>query len=174
MESPLSWYAIVININCYARATYGLEQLGCDVYLPTYLKRVVHARQESLRERPLFARYMFLGWPGEGVPWGFVTMTNGVQAVLRNQGAPVKIPDLAISNIRAAQCMGVFDEKLLAQTKQHDFKPGETVKIIGGPFADRMAKIKDAPPEERIHVLIDLFGRETPAKIAVDELRRIV
>jgi len=46
------------------------------------------------------------------------------------------------------------------------FRPGQTVRIIDGPFADFMGSVDDVDQNRgTVRVLVSFFGRETPVEL---------
>ncbi len=55
-----------------------------------------------------------------------------------------------------------------------DIEMGDTVKITDGPFADLDGQVSELDPERgQITVLIPMFGRETPVRLDLVQVRRI-
>ena len=50
--------------------------------------------------------------------------------------------------------------------------PGDLVEIADGPFAEFVARVEAVSPEHRVHLLIDLLGRETRMSVEPSRLRR--
>ena len=51
---------------------------------------------------------------------------------------------------------------------------GAKVKIISGPFKDMMAKIDSVDlKEQKLNVLVDLFGQETSVEVEIGEVETI-
>ena len=51
---------------------------------------------------------------------------------------------------------------------------GETVKVIAGPLADFSGEIAEISPEQgRLKVLVSIFGRETPAELSFDQVKKL-
>ena len=55
-----------------------------------------------------------------------------------------------------------------------DLKEGTKVKIIAGPFKDMMAKIDTIDlKEQKLNVLVDLFGQETSVEVDMQEVETV-
>jgi len=72
-------------------------------------------------------------------------------------------------------------ERILGVRKDEDkkeeprFKPawevGETIRVVGGPFADFNGVIEDINVDQsKVRVLVDIFGRETPVELSFDQI----
>ena len=55
-----------------------------------------------------------------------------------------------------------------------DFVVGESVKVISGPLSDFTGEIAEISPESgRLKVLVSIFGRETPAELSFDQVKKL-
>ena len=55
-----------------------------------------------------------------------------------------------------------------------EFSVGETVKVISGPLSDFSGEIAEINPEQaRLKVLVSIFGRETPAELSFDQVKKV-
>jgi transcriptional antiterminator NusG len=55
-----------------------------------------------------------------------------------------------------------------------DFTVGESVKVIGGPLSDFTGEIAEINAEAgRLKVLVSIFGRETPAELSFDQVKKL-
>jgi transcriptional antiterminator NusG len=55
-----------------------------------------------------------------------------------------------------------------------DFVVGESVKVIAGPLSDFTGEIAEINSEQgRLKVLVSIFGRETPAELSFDQVKKL-
>jgi transcriptional antiterminator NusG len=55
-----------------------------------------------------------------------------------------------------------------------EFSPGEQVKVISGPLSDFTGEIAEINAEAgRLKVLVSIFGRETPAELSFDQVKKL-
>ena len=55
-----------------------------------------------------------------------------------------------------------------------DFEVGESVTVMDGPFATLPATISEIDPmHQKLHVLVSIFGRETPVELAFSQVSKI-
>ena len=55
-----------------------------------------------------------------------------------------------------------------------DFTVGESVKVIAGPLSDFSGEIAEINAEPgRLKVLVSIFGRETPAELSFDQVKKL-
>jgi transcriptional antiterminator NusG len=55
-----------------------------------------------------------------------------------------------------------------------EFTVGESVKVISGPLSDFTGEIAEINAEQgRVKVLVSIFGRETPAELSFDQVKKL-
>jgi transcriptional antiterminator NusG len=55
-----------------------------------------------------------------------------------------------------------------------EFTEGESVKVIAGPLSDFTGQIAEINAEQgRLKVLVSIFGRETPADLSFDQVKKL-
>ncbi len=55
-----------------------------------------------------------------------------------------------------------------------EFTVGESIKVISGPLSDFTGEIAEINAEQgRVKVLVSIFGRETPAELSFDQVRKL-
>jgi len=55
-----------------------------------------------------------------------------------------------------------------------DYQVGESVTVMDGPFATLPATISEIDPmHQKLHVLVSIFGRETPVELAFSQVSKI-
>jgi transcriptional antiterminator NusG len=78
-----------------------------------------------------------------------------------------------LSRREVERILGVAKEE--GKKEKPTFKPawevGETVRVVGGPFADFNGVIEDINVDQsKVRVLVDIFGRETPVELNFDQI----
>jgi len=65
-------------------------------------------------------------------------------------------------------------EVLQAKIDVVDFEIGESVTVMDGPFATLPATISEIDPvHQKLHVLVSIFGRETPVELMFSQVSKI-
>ncbi len=55
-----------------------------------------------------------------------------------------------------------------------DYKVGESVSVMDGPFATLPATISEVDVDtQKLQVLVSIFGRETPVELGFDQVEKI-
>ncbi|HZP68363.1 MAG TPA: transcription termination/antitermination NusG family protein [Pseudolabrys sp.] len=165
----VGWYVARTNIKCEFRAEMGLRSKGYEVFLPREKVWVRHARRKSERERPLFGRYLFVGFDPNLMPWTPIKETDGIECLVMNNGIPSRLPAGLVEKLRGEIEVGCFDEtKAVAK-----LEPGDEIRITEGPFADFVGKLKVALPKKRVEMLLNLLGGDVCVTIPLAWVRPV-
>jgi transcriptional antiterminator NusG len=181
----MSWYVIRTNIKSEAKAAKELRAAGFEVYLPEYkIERFNRRRRVKIVSTLfLFPRYLFAEMPAEAI--GLARACNGVEDMLPgrpHEPRPVTTRD--VLELRDAQ-----ERLLLDDTDEARRRRGETVKntlsamrkrlknkrvrVIDGPFASFPGTVEAVPSLERLRVLVEIFGRETPVELEPGQIEEL-
>lgn len=170
IEGPLEWFVVQTNPQCEARAEGGLREAGLDVYLPRFSRWQKIARpvprgpQKREVQFPLFSGYLFIGSnKAAGPDWKEISETDGVRRVLGVQGGKERLGDGVLNRVRdiEVECRRQFGVGT-------GIKPGSTVRITTGPFAQFCAQLVAMADDDRVRVLVSIFGRSTEMTLPVD------
>lgn len=166
MSDQASWYAVHTQPRAEKRVERGLLEHRFETYFPqeTVWRRL--ARRKVADQRPLFVGYLFVGLVGEP-RFDLVRSIDGVRGFVGVRGKPRAVGFDRVDDLRQAETLGLFDRTRKGPLKI--YKPGEAVRIVGGPFTGFMAKIMGAASsDDRIRILInDIMAGE----IGVADLR---
>lgn len=169
MSEPLiSWAIIQFRPNAHKLAQSNLNRQNIETFLPLQKSSKYKNGKSISTHRPLFPGYMFIAVKKKQMPWHKINSTFGVSKVLTLNGQPYLVPHLLISNI-----MRLYNEQEeFLSPKQ--FKKGENVQILGGPFDNFLATIDSINKNERIWVLINLMGRSTRALVDTEKIKSLI
>lgn len=162
------WYLAQLKPGGFERAVTNLARQGYESFMP--LREETRRRSErwDTKLRPLFPGYLFVKVPDDRRQWRSINSTYGVSRLVALQaGRPTQVaPDL----VAALQTRMREDGKLQSPAA---LQVGDQVRVISGPFADKLAEIEAVSEQGRIYVLLELMGRYTKAiLVAADvELR---
>ena len=130
--------------------------------MPRFEKTLRHARKFRRVQAPLFPRYLFVSFDPPRDRWPAINSTIGVCRLLAADGSPLAAP------------VGVV-ETLLQSTgpdgllRHHDdLAPGQRVRLVAGPFADRLGVLARLDDAGRVHVLLELMGQQVSVRVARD------
>jgi transcriptional antiterminator NusG len=112
--------------------------------------------------------------------WGVVRNTPGVTGFVGHAHQPVPLtPDEVYTMMApsAAASSGSDDggEPGSRPQVELDFQVGEAITVIDGPFATLPGSISEISVEsQKLHVLVSIFGRETPVELSFAQVQKIV
>ena len=122
------------------------------------------------RIKKMFPGYVLAEMVMSDEAWYIVRNTQGVTGFIGSSGKGAKpIPLLPQEVDRILNSMGMSRVDV-----SKDLKEGAKVKIISGPFKDMMAKIDSVDlKEQKLTVLVDLFGQETSVEVDMQEVETL-
>ena len=158
----MRWFAVHTQPHSEGKAHENLARQGYAPYLPRYRRWVRHARQRKLVLRPLFSRYLFVGFDRATMPWRPILSTVGVSGIVCRGDGPEPVAPGVIELLRKRESDGAFDELVPA----HRLKSGDAVRIAEGPFENVIGRLVKAGDEERVYILFELLGRSVRAEVS--------
>jgi transcriptional antiterminator NusG len=110
--------------------------------------------------------------------WGAVRNTPGVTGFVGHAHQPVPLTlDEVYSMLAPAQGPGGTDEAGLPASGpavEVDYIVGEAITVIDGPFATLPGSISEINVEgQKLHVLVSIFGRETPVELSFSQVQKL-
>ena len=129
-----------------------LELAGFEVYVPRVREKRVRRRRKIDVILPLFPTYAFIVIEQQ---WHRARWSIGVAALIMDGEHPARVPDQVIAGIRAREVRGAVE-----LPKSSGLKPGDHVKILGGPFRGHLALYAGMKPHQRVEVLLALLGSQ--------------
>ncbi len=129
----------------------------------------VRKGKKTVEERKLYPGHMLIEMEPSEETFKLVTSIPGVVRILGSKKKPTALT--------MEEAMGVLEEMSKGQEKLKadvPFEKGESVKIIGGPFAGFVGTVEDINPERgKVKVLVTIFGRSTPIELDIVEVETI-
>lgn len=148
------WYAVHTLPFAEARAEIQLHYQAFRTFQPKRHKTVRHARRLSTIEAPFFPRYLFIVLDLARHQWRSVNGTVGVSRLVMRGDQPQPVPHGVVEAlIAAADARGFLR---LASKLQ----VGGRLRVIAGPFAERLAILDELDDNGRVRVLLDILGRQ--------------
>ena len=93
--------------------------------------------------------------------WYVVRNTPGVTGFVGSAGAGSKPNPLLPEEVRF-----ILSKWVLKKTIDVELDVGEQVRIQSGPFANQIGEVQEIEADKfKLTVLVDMFGRETPAEV---------
>lgn len=170
LTSQIHWYAIHTKPRQEERAVANLEEQGIITFYPKLRERKLIRRQRRWVIEPLFPRYLFAQFSLER-QYMAVKYTRGVSRMVAFGGLPTPVHDSIIETIKAQTEEGVVT------LFPPEFRPGEIVGIIDGPFQGFLGIFqKKMSGSERVMILLKtmdfcqkqlVISRDSLAKVKV-------
>lgn len=162
------WYAVHTYSGYEERVKKNLDQrIGSmdanqDIFrvvIPTEEEVEVKNGQRRTITRKILPGYILVQMKMNDFSWSIVRNTPGVTGFVSGGNKPVPLQDNEVKQIMKQM------EAELPKVKV-GFKPGQSVKVIDGPFIDFIGTVDEIDLEKgKAKVLLSLFGRETPVKL---------
>jgi transcription termination/antitermination protein NusG len=157
-----------VAVNLIQRVeTMGLKEKVLELLIPTQNKiQIKRGQKKSVREK-IFPGYMLVKMIMADDSWLAVRTTPGVTGFVGIGSKPTALPPEEVESIKK------FMEQEAPKYKAH-FSVGEAVKIIEGPFADFLGTVDHIDDAKgKVHVLVSIFGRETPVELDFLQVQNI-
>jgi transcriptional antiterminator NusG len=158
-----------------------MEDYIFQVEVPTEEVVEIKNGKRQQVQRKVFPGYILVRMDLNDESWGAVRNTPGVTGFV---GATSRPSPLTLDEVvrilapatqkadRIAQPKGGGQEK--APVAVVDYQVGESVTVMDGPFATLPATISEIDPvHQKLHVLVSIFGRETPVELAFSQVSKI-
>jgi transcription elongation factor/antiterminator RfaH len=160
------WYTLYTKPNAEYQVVTALQQRGVQTYLP---EGEFHTSHRGRKRKPFFPCYLFIKVDFEIVGFSSLQWMPGLRYIVAFEDRPVPLPNEVIDLIRCK----LGEIEAAGGWPAHSFKPGDTVRIIDGPFRDMLA-IFDGPttPAQRVQVLLEILGRTSRLQIDVTDLEK--
>lgn len=147
----------------------GLEDQFGDILVPT--EEVVEIRDGKKRttERKFFPGYVLVQMMMNDETWHLVKSTPKVMGFIggtSDRPAP-------ITEREANQILNRVEESVEKPKPKTLYEPGESVRVIDGPFADFSGVVEEVNYEKnRMRVAVLIFGRSTPVELEFGQVEK--
>lgn len=120
--------------------------------------------------RKVFPGYVLVEMIMTDDSWYVVRNTPGVTGFVGSSGAGSKPTPLMPEEVQA-----ILRQMGMEETRpQVDFSVGESVRVKKEPFANFVATVEEVDVDrQRLRVLVNMFGRETPLEVEFDQVEKL-
>lgn len=148
------WYCLQTLPRREAWAFDNLTRQGFRGWLPLLSRTVRHARRVRTVATALFPRYGFVALDLERDRWRSINGTFGVVGLIMDGDRPRPVPRGVVEGLQAlADAAGIVRYGL-------EVAVGQKVRVLAGPFADRLATVMRLDERGRVAVLLEILGAE--------------
>ncbi|WP_242902942.1 transcription termination/antitermination protein NusG [Actinomadura terrae] len=182
---PGDWYVVHsyagyenrVKTNIETRTqTLNMEDYIFQIEVPQHeVTEIKGGKRQKVNEKVL-PGYILVRMELTDESWAAVRNTPGVTGFvgLLNKPSPLSLDEVA--NLLAPE-----PEEGVVKTKEQakvaatvDFEVGESVTVMDGPFATLPATVNEINAEQqKLKVLVSIFGRETPVELSFNQVSKI-
>ncbi|CUU34776.1 transcription antitermination protein nusG [Armatimonadetes bacterium GXS] len=145
----------------------GMTDRIFQVLIPTEQEVRTKGGQKQTVTRKVFPGYVLVEMILDDETRTLVRSTPSVTGFVESGGKPVPLSPEEVEEI----------QRSIVESKERPrifFSPGDTVRVNEGPFADFTGKVESIDAERsKVKVLINIFGRETPVELEVDQVEKV-
>ena len=154
------WACAQLEPNRTRLALHCLDKVaGYEIYNPQLREQRRRYGRKITSVSQLFPAYVFVlivsGW------WN-ARWSPGVIRLVMDGLVPARVPDDVINEIRSRERGGF----VMLPTKARGLTPGTRVRLVTGPFCDRIGLVAGLRAHERVLVLLNLLGGQQRVDLA--------
>lgn len=167
-EQDVHWYVV----HCYSGyenkvrhaieqriETMGMQDRIFDVIVPTEEEVEIKDGKRRVVERRVFPGYILVQMLLDEDSWYVVRNTPGVTGFVGMGNDPTPLRKEEVDQIMQRM-------EAEAPVVKANFRVGEKVRIIDGPFNDIIGTVGEIDMERaKVRVMVSFFGRETPVEL---------
>lgn len=141
----------------------GMQDLVLSIIVPTEDHVEIKNGQRKVKTRKMFPGYVLVKMIVTNESWYLVRNTQGVTGFVGHGSEPIPLTNEEVRR------MGI--EKVYIQL---DIEPGDSVKVINGPFESFMGVVEEVNMDKQtLKVKISMFGRDTPVELEFGQVDKI-
>jgi len=157
------WYVV----HAYSGHEEKVNDQIFDVLVPT--EDVIEIKDGQRRHvaKRTFPGYILVNMIMSDESWYVVRNTPGVTSFVGSGNKPVALQEKEIKSIQK-------QIKAEAPKVRVEYRVGENVRVIDGPFSDFHGKVDEINADKgKLKVLVNMFGRETPVELDLLQVERL-
>ncbi len=146
--------------------TMGMRDRIFDVIVPTEEEVEYKDGKRKITEKRIFPGYIIVKMLLDEDSWYVVRNTPGVTGFVGMGNEPTPLSPIEVSTIITRMNNDTPKPRV-------DYKVGQKVRIIGGPFNDFVGTVSAIDADKaKVRVMVDFFGRETPVELDFQEVEK--
>ena len=139
-----------------------LQDLICDIKVPTEMVPEIKDGKERMVEHKLFPGYVLVKMVMNDDTWYVVRNTRGCTGFVGPESKPEPLTEAEVAK------MGVETTVDL----EVEYKVGDMVEITAGPMEGSVGTVDEIDiPARKVRVRITMFGRELPAELELHQVK---
>ncbi len=179
MENEKLWYVVnaysghedKVKENLEMRTeSMGMENNIFRVIIPEQTEVEIKDGQKKEKVRKMFPGYVLIEMIMSDEAWYVVRNTPGVTGFIGSSGKGAKPIPLSPDEVaKVLQLDNGINKEI-----DTDIEVGDSITITDGPFKGMYGKVETMDKEnQKLTVLIDLFGQETPVEVEMLQISRV-
>jgi transcriptional antiterminator NusG len=170
------WYVVNTYSGHENKVKEKLEMRASSMDMEDYIFRVIVPEQKEIEVKDgkekekvtkMFPGYILVEMIMTDEAWFIVRNTPGVTGFIGSSGKGAK--PFPLTPMEVDQILGNMGISRLEIG--NSLNEGDAVKVISGPFANMMGKVKTIDMEnQKLEVALDLFGQETIVELGLTEI----
>ncbi len=178
MENEKLWYVVNTYSGHEEKVKENLEMRTESMGMENNIFRVIIPQQKEIeikdgvkkeKIKKMFPGYVLVEMIMSDEAWYVVRNTPGVTGFIGSSGKGAKPTPLLPQEIDKI----LANEGINNMEINTDVEVGDSVQIIEGPFKGMFGKIETLDSEnQKLTVLIDLFGQETPVEVELTQITK--
>ncbi len=175
-DSHKQWYAIHTYSGYEEKVTESIRQRSESLDMNDKIYQIIVPKEKMIEvkngkrkvvEKKIFQGYVMIEMKMSEDAWYIVRNTPSVTGFVGSGSEPTPISQDEVDKI--LKRMGRDEPK-----HKIDFKEGEVVNIIDGPFKGFDGAINEVDEAKgKLKVLVNMFGRETPVELDSLQVKRV-
>ncbi len=138
-----------------------------DVMVPKEKQIEIKNGKRKVVEKKIFQGYALVEMNLTDETWYIIRNTPGVTGFVGTGTEPTPVSESEIKKIKRR--IGIEDPK-----HQIDFKIGEVISIIDGPFKSFDGAISEIDTQKgKVKVMVSMFGRDTPVELDALQVSKV-
>ncbi len=145
---------------------FNVQEFIFDIKVPKESQIVLKRGEPTQEKKRIFPGYVLVDMTVTDYSWYVVRNTPNVTGFVGSGNIPVPV---------TPEEFGVIEKRTGGEQPKFkiDFKVGEHVGIISGPFAEYDGIIDKIDPEKgKVKVLVSIFDRETPVELDFTQVKK--
>ena len=147
------WYVVMTQAKKEQFAAENLRNQGIRCFVPLQTTTYRHARRFSTKLAPAFPQYAFVILDPKAHRWRVVNGTFGVRRLICDARGPVPIRSGVVETL-VASC----DVKGVLAFQDSSLKPGDSVRLVSGPFAGAFGALQSLDASGRVRLLLEIMN----------------
>ena len=140
-----------------------LQDLICDIKVPTEMVPEIKDGKERMVEHKLFPGYVLVKMVMNDDTWYVVRNTRGVTGFVGPGSKPIPLTDEEVT------AMGVEHIPI-----ELDIAVGESVRVVSGPLENFIGTVEALDPErQKVKLVVSMFGRNTPVELDYIQVQKL-